>query len=98
MNKIIIEVVEGVEGSSLSVGNKKGGERVAGSKPWGGGTVIHSFECNADELINAIKINAYKESESKMKYRRGFCIECQINSIEHERTYYCLECRKIKLD
>ena len=48
--KILIEVVAGREGHSLSIGDDSGGYRLAGPKPWGGGRVIHRFEVDPDEL------------------------------------------------
>lgn len=48
--KVTFEVVRGVEGPSLYVGNDDGGYRLAGPKPWGGGQVIHSFKADIDEL------------------------------------------------
>jgi len=47
----LIEVVAGVEGPSLSIGDESGGYRLAGPKPWGGGRTIHRFVVNIDELL-----------------------------------------------
>lgn len=47
---VFIEVVSGVEGPSLYVGNKNSGYRISGPKPWGGGRTLHQFRVNADEL------------------------------------------------
>ena len=47
----IVEVVNGVEGPSLYIGDEDGGYRLAGPKPWGGGRTIHKFTVNLDELI-----------------------------------------------
>jgi len=49
-NQVFVEVVSGVEGPSLSVGGVDHGNRVAGPKPWGGGSTIHSFKVDADNL------------------------------------------------
>ncbi|BCD88016.1 hypothetical protein PSm6_44230 [Pseudomonas solani] len=47
----IVEVVNGVEGPSLYIGNEDGGYRLAGPKPWGGGRTIHKFTVKLDELV-----------------------------------------------
>lgn len=47
---VMVEVVNGVEGPSLYVGDKSSGYRIAGPKPWGGGRTIHRFTVNVDEL------------------------------------------------
>ena len=49
-NHVWIEVVSGVEGPSLSIGDDDGGERVAGPKPWGGGKVIYQFQVSTNKL------------------------------------------------
>lgn len=48
--KVTFEVVCGVEGTSLYVGDDSGGYRLAGPKPYGGGKVIHSFKVDIEEL------------------------------------------------
>ncbi|MBW1249016.1 hypothetical protein I7860_20265 [Pseudomonas tolaasii] len=48
---VLVEVVSGVEGPSLSIGDFDTGERVAGPKPWGGGRTIHKFQVKAADLI-----------------------------------------------
>lgn len=59
--KIRICTNKGVEGPSLSVedGNprakRRGGRRVAGPKPWGGGETLHEFFVDSDELRDAIE-------------------------------------------
>lgn len=62
MKRIKISVVDGVAGHSLSVGNDVGGTRMAGPKPWGGGKIVHEFECDVDELIEAINSNSYTDN------------------------------------
>ena len=47
----IIEVVGGVEGPSLYIGDEDGGHRLAGPKPWGGGQTIHKFTVDVAELM-----------------------------------------------
>ena len=58
--KLMIETIKGVEGNSLSIGNMddKGmgsGRRIAGPKPWGGGSIIDGFEIYPDEIIHILK-------------------------------------------
>lgn len=58
--KVRVCVTSGAEGPSVSVedGNtqdkRHGGQRVGGPKPWGWGTVTHSWMVDADELRAAI--------------------------------------------
>ena len=47
----IVEVVNGVEGPSLYIGDEDGGYRLAGPKPWGGGRTIHKFTVKLNELV-----------------------------------------------
>lgn len=47
----IIDVVGGVEGPSLYIGDENGGHRLAGPKPWGGGKTIHKFVVDVAELL-----------------------------------------------
>ena len=39
----IFEVVHGVEGDCLVLGDEDGGTRISGPKPWGGGQVTKTF-------------------------------------------------------
>lgn len=55
---VFIEVVSGVEGPSLYVGDEDTGHRLAGPKPWGGGRTIHQFRVNADELRKQLDVYA----------------------------------------
>lgn len=48
----IVEVVSGVEGPSLYIGDGSTGYRLAGPKPWGGGKTIHKFRVKLDELVS----------------------------------------------
>lgn len=52
---VFIEVVKGVEGPSLYIGDDNSGHRIAGNKPWGGGQTIHKFSVNVEELIRVAK-------------------------------------------
>lgn len=49
--KCKLQVVRGVEGPSLSIGDGETGTRIAGPKPWGGGKIIHSFDVDPVELV-----------------------------------------------
>lgn len=46
----IIEVVNGVEGPSLYIGDENSGHRLAGPKPWGGGRTVFKFVVDVAEL------------------------------------------------
>ena len=49
-NDIIIELVKGVEGNSLSLDEGDGcGHRIAGPKPWGGGQVLQTFRIRSTD-------------------------------------------------
>jgi hypothetical protein len=50
--KITIEVVNGCEGKSIYINDY----RVAGSKPWGGGTVEKSWTTTKEEILKALNI------------------------------------------
>lgn len=65
--KVIFEVIKGVEGHSLYVGDKHGGHRLAGNKPWGGGEVVHSFKVNVDELRQELD---HLENEWKLEHAK----------------------------
>lgn len=55
---VIIEVVRGQGGHvGLYISDEDSGHRIAGSKPWGGGSTIHKFTCDADEVIE--QVNEY---------------------------------------
>jgi len=60
---VFVEVIQGVEGLSLSIGNHDIGLRLAGPKPWGGGKIIHQFKVDHAELIAAAKSYAFKENK-----------------------------------
>ena len=51
--KVIIEVISGCEGNCLAINNF----RVAGPKPWGGGTVIQTFKAEMSDILKAIGFN-----------------------------------------
>jgi hypothetical protein len=55
----VFEVVSGVEGPCLTISRKADGKprheyRLAGPKPWGGGTTTHSFKVHTRELREQI--------------------------------------------
>lgn len=52
---VFIDIVEGVEGPSVSIGDNHTGYRVAGPKPWGGGTTSRRFTAKLDDLKRAIE-------------------------------------------
>lgn len=59
LGQVWVEVVSGVEGPCLCVSDESGsGLRIAGPKPWGGGTIIHRFKVDAAELCEAATENA----------------------------------------
>lgn len=47
---VLVEVVSGPAGPSLYIGDNHSMERVAGPKPWGGGSTIHVFEVKTKDL------------------------------------------------
>lgn len=60
--KITFEVVKGCEGNSIYIMDEDGtsGYRLAGPKPWGGGTVINKFQIDTETLLREIE-NLKKE-------------------------------------
>lgn len=61
--KVKIEVVRGVEGNCVCVSDLDGsGHRLAGPKPWGGGSTVHSFEVDLDELVREATALAYEKT------------------------------------
>ncbi len=47
---VFVEVVDGVEGPCLVINEL----RVAGPKPWGGGTVVQSWRVSRDQINEAL--------------------------------------------
>jgi hypothetical protein len=47
----LIEIISGVEGPSVYIGDNSSGHRLSGPKPWGGGKTLHRFKVNIDELM-----------------------------------------------
>lgn len=52
MDKITIDIIKGCEGLSVYINDY----RVAGNKPWGGGTVIQTFTANKKDILMALGI------------------------------------------
>lgn len=50
-----IEVVNGPEGPSLYIGAESSGHRLAGPKPWGGGSTAFKFDVAIAELVREAK-------------------------------------------
>lgn len=55
--RLQIEVISGVEGKclSMSIEGSGVGKRVAGPKPWGGGSTIQTWYVDPEELIKEIQ-------------------------------------------
>lgn len=52
---VFIDICEGVEGPSVYIGDCDTGYRVAGPKPWGGGTTSRRFTAKVEDLKRAIE-------------------------------------------
>lgn len=61
--KLLVEVVSGPEGPCLVLGDNGSGERIAGPKPWGGGSTLFSFTVDAGDLIRIGKEYAQPQGE-----------------------------------
>ena len=59
---IIIEIINGVEGSCLSINNY----RFAGSKPWGGGTVIKQWTEKKEDFIKSLERIGFKIAKEEV--------------------------------
>jgi len=57
-----IELVGGVEGKCLAIDDF----RVAGSKPWGGGTILKTWKTSIEDILKAI---AVRQTEDKKTYK-----------------------------
>lgn len=58
-----IEVIKGVEGNCLVINDT----RVAGSKPWGGGTVIHKFTVPVKKIPAIQSLNAQETKKAEVR-------------------------------
>lgn len=47
---LFIELVQGVGGPSLVIGDGNSGHRIAGEKPWAGGRTIYQFQVSMGTL------------------------------------------------
>jgi hypothetical protein len=61
MPKFKLEIIRGVEGPCISLNDY----RIAGPKPWGGGTVTKSFTVDVDDLVRAIPGLIYTGEEEE---------------------------------
>lgn len=61
--KIIIEVISGVEGDCLSINNY----RFAGPKPWGGGRMIKQWKITREHFIKSLKQIGIEEKEGGIR-------------------------------
>ena len=52
---VFIDICEGVEGPSVYIGDNDTGSRVAGPKPWGGGTTSRRFTAKVADLRAALE-------------------------------------------
>lgn len=52
---VFIDIVEGVEGPCVCIGDNSTGVRVAGPKPWGGGRTSRRFTASLENLKAAIE-------------------------------------------
>lgn len=53
-DEITFEVISGPEGPCLAVMDGGSGHRIAGPKPWGGGTTLHTFKVSRKDLLGQI--------------------------------------------
>lgn len=49
--EVKIEIVSNQTGGCVVINNY----RVAGGKPWGGGTILKSWKCDVRDILDAIK-------------------------------------------
>lgn len=57
---VFVDVVSGVEGPCLTIGDHSSATRVAGPKPWGGGKTMHRFEIKASEIRD--ELDSYEKT------------------------------------
>lgn len=65
---VVIEEIRGCEGNCLTINDK----RIAGPKPWGGGCVTRNWVADADDIVNALKIDAVPVVRCKDCKHLGF--------------------------
>lgn len=89
---VLVEVVHGIEGPSLSIGDNDTGERVAGPKPWGGGRTVNCFQVAAKDLIRLAKEYASAEPGAPVdEIQPGVCKG--ENCTSTGKTPHSSECR-----
>lgn len=92
----IFQVIRGVAGDCLSLGDHDGGTRISGPKPWGGGSVIAEFEVDEEygpiEQLEAENAKL-RELAKKLKACNNSCGRCiELYGIcEHETELRELE-------
>lgn len=52
---VFIDICEGVEGPSVYICDSDTGYRVAGPKPWGGGTTSRRFTAKVEDIKRALE-------------------------------------------
>jgi hypothetical protein len=57
VNKVVFKLIDGVEGMSLYLND----QRIAGPKPWGGGTVMKTWHTSANEILQILASADTKE-------------------------------------
>lgn len=63
---VFLDIVDGVEGQSISIGDESTSLRVGGPKPWGGGRIMKRFNVRKSDLIRAVTdYCSSSEAESK---------------------------------
>lgn len=69
----LFEVIRGVEGDCLVLGDENSGDRIAGPKPWGGGQVVKQFRVDEEygpiEYLEAENANLRKQCNELMKQK-----------------------------
>jgi hypothetical protein len=52
---VFIDIVAGVEGGCLTIGDESSSTRIAGPKPWAGGTITQRFSVAISDLRKAVQ-------------------------------------------
>lgn len=82
---IVFEVISGVEGACLAAGQGEADTRIAGRKPWGGGTVIHTFRVPVDGFLRDVPaIQAAAKAQTLAEVREALLAEHIIEQIGKE--------------
>lgn len=75
-----LEIVRGAEGPSIYIADDSGGYRLAGPKPWGGGSVQQRFRVKLNELVreaNMLLADSARAAEAQSE---------PFNPLDHEQT------------